>query len=366
MKLTPRIQAHRYHDPLDLLWLSTARQLGLTLRRSADVYASTDGQGVMTLGTSETLDGDDCLAQMIFHECCHWLVEGAASERLPDWGLDNITERDQPRELACLRLQAFLAQRHGLRSVLAPTTDFRAFYDALPADPFLPRNDPSVAPALLALTRADEEVQFSVLHEALEATGEIVRAAARVVTQEETREAPVSDANSDALWLGATEPLGLHPHGRRLSPVAGRTCGTCSWRHESGKGRRAASRCRQSEDARVEPSWDACERWEEGLDCRTCGGCCRAAYDAVIVPPRDPVLKAHPELVVERADIKEIRREGNHCCALIGGPVAGATDLEGFAPWSCLIYDARPKPCREFELGGDNCLIARKRVGLSL
>ena len=81
VKLTPRTATHSYQDPLDALWLATARQLGLAVRRSTDVYASTDGQGVMTLGSHETLDSDDCLAQMIFHECCHWLVEGTASER---------------------------------------------------------------------------------------------------------------------------------------------------------------------------------------------------------------------------------------------------------------------------------------------
>ena len=360
MKLTPRTATQSYQDPLDALWLATARQLGLTVRRSTEVYASTDGQGVMTLGSDETLDSDDCLAQMIFHECCHWLVEGTASERLPDWGLDNITDRDQPREMACLRLQAFLAERHGLRAVLAPTTDFRAYYDALPADPFEPRHDPSVAPAILALARADDEVQFAALHAALEATGEIVRAAARVVTLDE--EAPASEL----LWLSATEPLEQHPHGRPLSAVEGRTCGDCAWRHERGSGARATSRCRQSEDARVDVEWPACERWEAALDCRTCGGCCRAAYDAVIVPPRDPVLKVHPDLIVRRENFQEVRREGNHCCALVGGPAAGATDLTGFAPWSCTIYDTRPKPCRSFELGGDNCIIARRRVGFSL
>ena len=135
-----RVSKHRYVDPLDQLWLATAARLGFRVERGDSVYASTNGRGVMTLGTHETLDQDDCLAQMIFHECCHWLVEGEETRRAPDWGLDNVTDRDVPREMACLRLQAFLADRHGLRAVLAPTTDFREFHDALPADPFEPRH----------------------------------------------------------------------------------------------------------------------------------------------------------------------------------------------------------------------------------
>ena len=104
--MPPRVPRHRYVDPVDQLWLATAERLGFRVRRSGDVYASTDGHGVMTLGSDETLDPDDCLAQMILHECCHWLVEGDESRHLPDWGLDNMTPRDAPREMACLRLQA--------------------------------------------------------------------------------------------------------------------------------------------------------------------------------------------------------------------------------------------------------------------
>ncbi|NLY95693.1 MAG: YkgJ family cysteine cluster protein, partial [Myxococcales bacterium] len=67
---TPR---HAYVDPLDAIWLAVARAFGLRVERSDEVYASTDGEGTLTLGTRETLDPDDCLAQMIFHELCHAL-----------------------------------------------------------------------------------------------------------------------------------------------------------------------------------------------------------------------------------------------------------------------------------------------------
>lgn len=130
-----RTVRHRYVDPLDAVWLAAARGFGLRVERSPEVYASTDGRGLLLLGTDETLDADDCLAQMIFHELCHAAVQSPEGLSLPDWGLDNESARDVVREHACLRLQAELARRHGLRTFFAPTTDFRSFYDALADDP---------------------------------------------------------------------------------------------------------------------------------------------------------------------------------------------------------------------------------------
>ena len=82
---------------------------------------------------------------MIFHELCHSLVQGEDAFGRPDWGMDNVGDDDVWREHACLRLQAVLAGRHGLRGLFAPTTDFRGFWDRLPADPLADRADPSVA-----------------------------------------------------------------------------------------------------------------------------------------------------------------------------------------------------------------------------
>src|ERR1041384_6406058 len=86
-------------------------------RRAA---ASSDGRGGIAIGATETLDGDDALAQLVFHELCHAITEGEASLRVPDWGLDNVPEHTV-REHACLRVQACLADRFGLRAVKAPT-----------------------------------------------------------------------------------------------------------------------------------------------------------------------------------------------------------------------------------------------------
>ena len=89
-------------DPLDVVWLATARRLGLRVGRSSDCYAATDGTGALALGSADTLDADDCLAQMVLHEICHWLVQGPGAIAEPDWGLDNASSRDLAREFAAL------------------------------------------------------------------------------------------------------------------------------------------------------------------------------------------------------------------------------------------------------------------------
>ena len=100
-------------------------------RAHEDAYATSDGRGGIAIGATETLDGDDALAQLVFHELCHAITEGEASLRQPDWGLDNVPEH-VVREHACLRLQARLSDRFGLRAVMAPTTPYRDYYAALP------------------------------------------------------------------------------------------------------------------------------------------------------------------------------------------------------------------------------------------
>jgi hypothetical protein len=346
-----RIATHRYVDPLDRIWLSTAESVGLRVERTADSYASTPGNGVLLLAERAHLDQDDCLAQMILHEICHWLVEGkdAASQR--DWGLDNETSRDVPREHACLRLQASLAGAHGLRRVLAPTTDYRGFYDALPDDPFSPRFDPTTVLAISGRRRAEQAPWAPHLTRALGATRAVLEAAAAF--ERDTRGAP-------ELYelLDAAPPR--HPAGLARSPVPGRTCGECAWRY----GR--SGRCHQA-GVRVAARAAACERFEPALDCQHCGACCRAAYDCVEVSPRDPVRKKHPELVVVRGPFLEIRRNGDRCAALDGGTVQAAESGEPrLVPFACSIYEDRPRSCRDFQAGGEHCLTARRRVGLSL
>lgn len=94
-------------------------------------------------------------------------------------------------------------------------------------------------------------------------------------------------------------------------------------------------------------------------DCALCGACCREAFDVVAVPPGDP-MGSHQGLVVEHLDgWRSMRRVpcegGTRCAALTGG--AGA-------PWRCSIYDDRPSTCRELEAGSEDCLLARRSLGL--
>jgi hypothetical protein len=169
-----------YLDPLDAIWLTVADRIGFRVERSAEVYASTDGKGVMTIGDPTTLDPDDCLAQMILHELCHSLIEGAGSLEVPDFGLDNESARDVVREHACLRLQAWLTEKHGLRKVLAPTTDFRGYYDELPEDPLADEGDPATAAAKLGAARSEKAPWAPHLEEGLEATAQVLKVASEL------------------------------------------------------------------------------------------------------------------------------------------------------------------------------------------
>ncbi len=168
---------HEYLDPLDMIWIDTAERMGLEVVRTFSAYADYDGKGRLAVGTTRNLDPDDCIAQIIFHEVCHWLVEGVDSMWLVNWGVINTSLRDLDREYASLRVQAALAEPYGLRRVLANTTDHRTYYDALPADPLLPADDPTSALAKEAMARADQAPWAPALQEALEATRAIAVAA---------------------------------------------------------------------------------------------------------------------------------------------------------------------------------------------
>lgn len=324
----------RYVDPLDAVWLEAARGIGFEVIRTEDAFASSDGARRIAIATAEHLDPDDCLAQMIFHELCHSLVEGEDSFASPDWGL-HPSGQDVEREHACLRTQAHLAARFGLRRVLAPTTEFRDFYDRLDPDPLEPRSAPSSSLAALALRRAATPPWAPHLQRAMERTRAIAILAAPA--------AAPGDLLADL--EPAPEP---HPTGLPGGFVAGRRCGDCVW-VESG-------RCRQA-GAPVRAEWAACARFEAALECLECAACCREAYHSVTVEADDPVVDRHPELIVDRGEYLELRRRGE-------GDASRCAALQ--KDWRCAIYPRRPTCCREFEAGGEHCLTARRRVGLSL
>lgn len=351
---------HAYTDPLSRVWLNCAARVGFQVVRTPDAYASSDGRGTLLIATDDLFDPDDCLAQMIFHELCHALVEGEAGERALDWGLDNTRQGHPWREHACLRLQAWLAQSVGLRDFFAPTTDFRvSFWASLPADPMETppgaggRHERSCVAARRGAWRAAQPRWAPHLRVALAATAEI----AAGVTRAEDEPDPGSVLPS--LWSTVVAPPPLHPAGH--APVApyypDTACADCAWRFA----RRGRWYCRQAPRAALPDTAPACTGYEPAaeLDCRTCGACCREAYDAVEVSARDPINKTHPELVIVEDTRRKLRRNGGRCAALTGGQIHDSS-------FACAIYPDRPRTCRDFTHGRDNCLEARRRVGLSL
>src|SRR6266550_669260 len=185
MTAVPREVTSRYIDPLTQVWQGAARRIGLRIVRTSDAYASTDGRGTLAIAADEALDADDSLAQMIFHELCHSLVEGERSFERPDWGMDNTGPDHDWREHACLRVQWVLTTRHGLRALFAPTTEFRtAFWDSLSGDVLADRTDRSVQAAIVALQRSDRDPWDPALSEALAATARISSDAAKFADRE--------------------------------------------------------------------------------------------------------------------------------------------------------------------------------------
>lgn len=309
----------RLPSELDTVWTACAEKLDLSIGRGGDAFVHFDGR-TLWIARDEDLDDDDTLAQLIFHELCHVAVQGPAKRRAPDWGLDSSSDRDLVREHAAVRLQAHLGGWFGLRGVLFPTTEVRAFYESLPADALGAASEPSSALARMGAARAGRE--------------------------------PLAPAFTDA--LGATARLiaaPVHRSGWVQIPIGdGRTCGTCSWRSEGGACRQAARRVQVGADDR------ACVRHEPALDCLPCGACCRSGFDVVPIGARDAARRLHPELVRSRGGRFEMARVGERCAALAG--------LEA-GPYTCGIYDDRPRNCRDLEVGGRHCLAARRRVGLS-
>ena len=174
--MKPRESTQIYQDPLDLIWTQTAARLGMKLKRSSEVFASWDGADTLTIGRPEDLDPDDSLAQMIFHEICHAIVQGPEALQKENWGLENIDGRDDLREMACIRIQAALAKRYGLQTFFAVTTDWRSYQDTLPEDPLTGEEDPALEIALEAYKRATQGPWASIIDAALKATQVIVAA----------------------------------------------------------------------------------------------------------------------------------------------------------------------------------------------
>lgn len=345
LKVMTRAITHRYEDPLDLIWLKAASELGIEVQRSREVYASWDGERVLTLSDESDFDADDSLAQLIFHEICHALVAGPGQRARPDWGLDNTSTADLVYEHACHRLQAALAGRHGLRDFLAVTTEWRPYWDSLPKDPMAHCEDPALPIARRALAEADREPWRAVLTRALEDTAALADIARR-------------SAAKDSLW---SRTRAVHPSGFLAHDDRSLRCADCAWSH--GRGRSLS--CRQASRAgraklKLPVESSACEHWEPRLDpesCKTCGACCREGFDRVELRPSDSLKRVRPDLVREDSWGVFVPRPDGRCLALRGDGKEEA--------YRCGVYANRPNSCQKFEIGGAACLVARRRVGLS-
>ncbi len=200
---------HRYDDPLELIWLATAKRLGMNIRRNPEVFAMTDGSGLLELSTKGELDADDNAGQMIFHEICHWITNGVHTFAERDWGFE-VSEEVDWREFPCLRLQAALADRYGLRAFLAPTSGFRRYYDQL-GDPLTPLDGSDEEARTLrrvreALARADEDPWARPLRDALSATATLADAVRPFLSDYQT---DGEGAELPSLWAGGP---GGHTH----------------------------------------------------------------------------------------------------------------------------------------------------------
>ena len=358
--MSERPVTDRYEDPVDLIWIRAANDLGLTIQRSADAFAAYDGKGTLTIAEASHFDADDCLAQMIFHEICHWLVAGKRGSLLEDWGLSNIDDRDLVHEYAAHRVQAALSHPFGLRDFMAVTTDWRPYWDALPDNPLMGDDDPAIPIAREASYLARSEPFHSVLDRSLAATAAIADA--------------VRESASDGSLWKLTHAR--HRLGGLLSKSDQHCCGCCAWAVRNVETdavdddldqQRHRLACRQHQEPgspapAVEANERACERWEPSFDeqeCGSCGACCRGGFDVLTVTSSDPFRELHPELV-------QLRDDGQHC---VPRPEGTCVALDGSGdsaePYRCRVYASRPENCGDFEVAGDACLLARRRVGLS-
>lgn len=371
----------RYVDPLDHIWLTAATELGLQVRRSTQGYATTDGRGGLAIAPAEDLDPDDCLAQIILHEICHALVQGEDSFTKPDWGLVNDDasaqyQGDTTREQACLRVQAALLRRYGLRRLLGPTTEFRWFYDALPPDPIAGpaaagagEAGAALALAVEGLSRAARPPFRKPLHRALRATAELHRLVAKVPKTSYDASAALTAAAAAPLptmWQQAPAPArhrsGLPMSDGVFTAPAGATCQGCAYAAPPADKRQASKwRCQRSaaEDGPglvIDPKAPGCALYEGNLSCQACGACCRHAYDLVPIGRKEPFPQTHPELAERHGKQLSVRRDPEQRrCAALAGPTLG--------PYGCTVYQDRPSTCREFSAGTSSCLDARRRVG---
>ncbi len=331
-----------YRDPVDLIWLQCVADCGLDVVVDPSVYASFDGRRTLSVCPPSDYDPDDSLAQLLLHELCHALVQGPAGRRTVDWGLDNTDDDASAlQEHACHRLQAALLDRHGLRDVLAVTTDWRPYWDALPDDPLAHGDDPAIARARDAWADARRGPWSGPIDRALRATADIA-------------DLLRSQSDDQSLWARARP---RHPRTRRaLHGDPTLTCGACAWRTQDGRCLAASDHDEQG--PLVADDDPACLQFEvphTASDCGTCGACCHRGFHAVAFGVDEPLAASPPPEAIPDPEVGYLLPRPDGRCVL----------LQAGTPWRCARYAARPQACRDFAVDGVHCLTARRRVGLS-
>jgi Fe-S-cluster containining protein len=92
--------------------------------------------------------------------------------------------------------------------------------------------------------------------------------------------------------------------------------------------------------------------------CLSCGACCMAFRASFYWG--EASTRAIPEHRTEQVNPHFLCMAGTNAreprCAALQGPPGG--------PVACIIYEQRPEPCREVQVGDDKCRRARARHGL--
>ena len=149
----------------------------------------------------------------------------------------------------------------------------------------------------------------------------------------------------------------LNPYWPSAPPAdapPGARCAECVWHFVGGRGK-PVDRCHRHDKQPIDPEATASPAYTRGLDCRTCGACCREAFHTVEVGKREVFAQKHPELLTLIDGRLNLPR-GEGSCACLTKDSAG---------YSCTAYLDRPRSCRDFERGSENCLLARRRVKLT-
>ena len=350
----PREPEHRYLDPVDEIWLATARKLGLRVQRSDAAYASYDGRGTLNIATRAEFDADDCLAQIIFHELCHALVTGPYGAAPRGLGLVQ-------RRRARLAARACVSSAAGGAGRAPRSARFLRRYHRPP--PVL--GCPAGRSARHRRRSGDRVGKGGIERARIGAVGGGAGGRARAqprASPPRCDRSPIScryGTRRATCTRAASRSHRGRPARARAAIVLGRTtpglgvrCRVVAWLAPArDRSRYASNSTRTPASAGSRPGGDPCAE---------CGACCRQGFDLVPVRAREPLVRIRPDLLRTDRHGLHVPRPNGRCAAL-----TVSDDGSDAARYRCSVYADRPRACAEFEVFGDACLQARRRVGLS-